>query len=151
MGEKVDFHKRAVVGLVVFDGERFLLLHRKLNWIGWEFPKGWIEKNEKEENAIERELFEETGLRKYRLVGQVDEFDYVDDKRKRNAHIKNYLLHVSSNSRVKLNNPHGLDGEIVIEHDDFKWFHPKEAFETLTHKNQKDTLKKAITFLGLSE
>ena len=114
-------------------------------------PKRSNRKNEKDEESIKRELFEETGLKKYRVVGQIDVLDYIDEKRKRNSHIKNYLLHVSSNSRVKLNNPHTLDGKVVIEHDDFKWFHPKEAIETLTHKNQKDTLKKAITFLGLSE
>ena len=148
-GEKI--YKRNVVGLVVFDGERFLLLHRKLHWVGWEFPKGGIEKNEKDEKAVERELFEETGLKKYKLVCQIDVVDYVDEKKKRDSHIKNYLLHVSSNSRVVLNNPHKLDGKVVIEHDDFKWFHPKEAIEMLTHKNQKDTLKKATTFLGLSE
>ena len=151
MDEKKEASKRDVVGLVVFDGERFLLLHRKLNWAGWEFPKGIIEKNETDEEAIKRELFEETGLKKYRLVGQVDVLDYTDNKRKKDSHIKNYLLHVSSNSRVILNNPHKLDGKVVIEHDDFKWFHPKDALETLTHKNQKDTLKKATTFLGLSE
>ena len=151
MDKKTETYKRDVVGLVVFDGERFLLLHRKLHWTGWEFPKGGIEKNENDEDAIKREFFEETGLKKYRVVGQIDVVDYIDDKRKRDSHIKNYLLHVSSNSRVKLNNPHKLDGKVVVEHDDFKWFHPKEAIETLTHKNQKDTLKKAITFLGLSE
>jgi 8-oxo-dGTP pyrophosphatase MutT (NUDIX family) len=142
---------RNIVGLVVFDGERFLLLHRKLHWVGWEFSKGVIEKNELIEDAIKREFFEETGLKKYRVVGQVDEFDHFDEKRKIKSHIKNYLLHVSSNSRVKLNNPHVLDGEVVVEHDDFKWVHPKEALKLVTHINQKDTLKKSIEFLGLSE
>ena len=151
MAEKINHNKRDIVGLVVFDGERFLLLHRKLHWSGWEFPKGVIEENETIETAIKREFFEETGLKKYKLVGQVDELEHLDNKRKIKSYIKNYLLHVSSNSKVKLNNPHELDGEVVEEHDDFKWFHPKEAIETVTHTNQKDTLKKAIEFLGLSK
>jgi len=151
MDDGVRDGKRNIVGLVVFDGERFLLLHRKLNWAGWEFPKGAVEDNEDLYGAIERELFEETGLKKYKVSGQVDELCYFDSKRNIDSFIKNYLIHVSSNSKVKLNNPHKLDGEVVMEHDDFKWFHPKEALETLTHANQKDTLKKAIAFLGLSE
>ena len=151
MGHIVKDGERNIIGLVVFDGERFLLLHRKLNWKGWEFPKGVIENNEDDHSAIKRELLEETGLKKYKITGQIDELDYFDEKRKIKSKIKNYLLHVSSNSKVKLNNPHVLDGEVVQEHDDFKWFHPKEALKTVTHKNQKDTLKKATTFLGLSE
>jgi 8-oxo-dGTP pyrophosphatase MutT (NUDIX family) len=140
---------RHIIGLVVFDGERFLLLHRKLHWVGWEFPKGAIEDKESDEQTIERELFEETGLKKYRVVGQIDEFDYFDDKRKMNSHIKNYLLQVSSNSKVSLNNPHALDGEVVFEHDGFKWFFPGEALKQVTHSNQKETMRKAIEFLGL--
>ena len=151
MDDGIRDGKRNIVGLVVFDGERFLLLHRKLNWFGWEFPKGAIEDSEDVYKAIERELFEETGLKKYKVTGRIDGFEYFDEKRNLNSFIKNYLIHVSSNSKVKINNPHELDGEIVEEHDDFKWFHPKEAVETLTHQNQKDTLKKAIEFLGLSE
>ena len=50
---------REIVGLVVFDGEKFLLLHRVLHWSGWEFAKGGIKAGEKIEEAIRRELFEE--------------------------------------------------------------------------------------------
>jgi 8-oxo-dGTP pyrophosphatase MutT (NUDIX family) len=149
MGDGVREGIRHIIGLVVFDGERFLLLHRKLHWTGWEFPKGAIEDNEKEEQTIERELFEETGLKKYKVVGQIDEFDYFDEKRKIDSHIKNYLLQVSSNSKVSLNNAHVLDGKVVLEHDDFKWFFPGEAVKKVTHSNQKETMRKAIEFLGL--
>ena len=151
MDEEINGVQRNIVGMVVFDGERFLLLHRKLNWSGWEFPKGVIEEDEDIYKAIERELFEETGLKKYKVTGLVDELKFFDNKTHINSLIKNYLIHVSSNSRVKLNNPHVIDGEVVLEHDDFKWYHPKEALDTITHTNQKDTLKKAIEFLGLSE
>ena len=142
---------RHIIGMVVFDGERFLLLHRKLNWNGWEFPKGAVEESETQEEAIRRELLEETDLKKYSLVTQLDEFDFYDNVRKINSNIKNYLVQVSSNSKVSLNNEHVLDGEVVEEHSDFKWFHPKEALETVTHENQRETLNKAITYLGLSE
>ena len=42
-------------------GILYLLLKRKLHWIGWEFPKGGIEPEEEIEDAIKRELKEETG------------------------------------------------------------------------------------------
>lgn len=149
MDDEIKKGKRHIVGLVVFDGERFILLHRKLHWVGWEFPKGAIEDKETIEKTIERELFEETGIKKYKVTGKIDEFTYFDEKRKIDSHIQNYLVHVSSNSKVTLNNPHVLDEEIVVEHDDFKWFFPKDALKTITHKNQKESLRKAIAFLGL--
>lgn len=141
--------KRYIIGLIVFDGERFLLLHRKLNWVGWEFPKGGIEKNEDSKKTMVRELFEETGIKKFSLVGKVDSFIYSDKKRKKESHITNYLIQVSSNSKVVLNNEHALDGKVVIEHDDFKWCFPKEAISLLKHKNQKESMKKAIKMLGV--
>jgi 8-oxo-dGTP pyrophosphatase MutT (NUDIX family) len=150
MDDGIKNGKRHIVGIVVFDGERFLLLHRKLNWVGWEFPKGGIEQNEKIEETIERELFEETGIKKFKITIKLDNFEYFDDKRKSNSLIDNYLIHVSSNSKVTLNNAHVLDDKVVDEHDDFKWFFPKDAVKKLTHKNQKGTMLKAISYLGLS-
>jgi 8-oxo-dGTP pyrophosphatase MutT (NUDIX family) len=141
---------RHVIGIVVFDGERFLLLHRVLNWNGWEFAKGAVEENEGHLEAIKRELFEETGIKKYELTTQIDEFEYFDEKRNVKSYIKNFLVHVSSNSKVSLNNEHLLDGKKVIEHDAFKWCFAKDAIDLLTHKNQKETMKKAINYLGLN-
>jgi bis(5'-nucleosidyl)-tetraphosphatase len=149
MKDGIVGNERYIIGLIVFDGERFLLLHRKLNWCGWEFPKGAIEGNETHEEAVKRELCEETGIRKFSIVTKLNEFDFYDKVRSKTSHITDYLLQVSSNSKVTINNEHALDGKIVEEHDDFKWFFPKDAVKTLTHKNQKETLKLAIEHLGL--
>ncbi|MCX8194216.1 MAG: NUDIX hydrolase, partial [Candidatus Pacearchaeota archaeon] len=46
---------------------RYLLLHRKLHWKGWEFPKGGLLANEKYEHAAVREIKEETGLKVLKL------------------------------------------------------------------------------------
>ena len=139
---KSNLQKREIVGLIVFDGEKFLLLHRKLNWKGWEYPKGGIEEGESHEEAIKRELWEETGLEKYELIGKISEFEFVDRARNKKGHTHNYLLRVPSTAVVKLNNEHVLDKEVVIEHDDFKWCLPKEAIKLLTHKDMKISLKK---------
>ncbi len=148
---KTEMPIRNIVGLIVFDGEKFLLLHRKLNWKGWEYPKGGIEENESQEEAVKRELWEETGLERYELIGKVCEFEFFDKVRNRKGHTFNYLLRVPSTAMVKLNNAHVLDGEVVLEHDDFKWCLPKEAIKLLTHKDMKVSLKKAFTFLGIEE
>ena len=142
---------RNIAGFVVFDGERFLLLHRVMNWSGWEFPKGEIESDEASEEAIARELYEEAGIKKFKIITKLDEFDYYDNSRKVNSHVTNYLLHVSSNSKVTLNNKSPKSGEIEYEHDGFKWFFPKDALKTVTHKNQRESIALAIKHLGLSE
>lgn len=140
---------RQIVGLIVFDGEKFLILHRKLNWKGWEYPKGGIEEGETHEEAVKRELWEETGLEKYELIGKISEFEFIDKARNRKGHTYNYLLRVPSTAVVKINNEHVLDKEIVLEHDDFKWCLPKEAIKLLTHKDMKISLKKALDHLGI--
>ncbi len=51
------------------DGIFFLVLHRVLNWKGWEFPKGGIEKTDSvDEIALRREIKEETGLTNIRII-----------------------------------------------------------------------------------
>lgn len=140
---------RRIVGLVVFDGEKFLLMHRVLNWKGWEFPKGHIKDGESTNTAIGRELFEETSIKKFEVVSSIDELEYYDDSRKINSHINNFLVRVSSNNKISFENQSIKDGKRVIEHDDFRWCFPGEAVKKLTHKNMKETMKKAIAMLGL--
>jgi 8-oxo-dGTP pyrophosphatase MutT (NUDIX family) len=140
---------RKIVGLVVFDGEKFLLLHRKLNWSGWEFPKGHIEEGEEISAAIKRELFEETGLSKFSLIGHVDNVSHLDKVRKKRTYVRNFLLHVSSNNKVSFEHQSIKKGERVLEHDAFRWCFPKEAVELLTHENMRETMKKAIKMLNI--
>jgi len=74
------------VDAVVFDGQgRLLLVHRKYPPYKGRFalPGGFVEYGETVETAVERELFEETGLklRSRRLVGV-----YSDPKRDPRGH-----------------------------------------------------------------
>jgi 8-oxo-dGTP pyrophosphatase MutT (NUDIX family) len=141
--------KRSVVGVIVFDGEKFLLLHRVLNWRGWEYPKGGIDAGEKPESAIGRELKEETGLDKYELVGKVNESVFYDRVHNMDVFMQNFLVRVSSNNKVHFDAQAVVEGKKLIEHDDFRWCFPGEAVELLRHDNSKLSMKKAIKMLGL--
>ena len=143
--------RRNIVGVMVFDGERFLLLHRILNWKGWEYPKGGIEEGEEKEGTVGRELFEETGLSKFEMMGKVGEFDFFDRKRSSTTTMTNFLVRVSSNSKVALEENQAVDkdGKKIIEHDGYRWCQPEEALKLLTHDDTKAALRKAIKMLGL--
>ena len=147
----MDSEVREIVGVIVFDGEKFLLLHRVMNWIGWEFPKGGIDADEPIEKALARELFEETGLKDFELVDKIDEFTFSDKKRMHQTHATVFLVRVASTSRVSFDNQELVGGKRLVEHDYFKWFLPAEAVKTLTHADTKNSLRKAIQMLGLSE
>lgn len=150
MNEVIQNGVRNIIGIIVFDGERFLLLHRCLHWRGWEYVKGGIEDKESHEDALKRELFEETGIKKFELISKINTVEFFDKVRKVKGKMENYLVRVSSNSVVKLNNEHVLDGKKVIEHDDFKWCFPEEAVKKLTHSDTKKSLRDAIKVLGLT-
>ena len=51
-----------VVAFVHDEKQRFLILKKQGFWIGWQFPKGEIDSGETEEQAVKRELKEETGI-----------------------------------------------------------------------------------------
>ena len=90
--QKKSSSTRSVVGIIAFDGEKFLLLHRVLNWSGWEFAKGGIEKGENIESAIKRELFEETGIPRFELISKIDEYKFLNKLTGVMVHVQNYLV-----------------------------------------------------------
>jgi len=142
--------KREMIGIIIFDGEKFLLLHRVLHWDGWEFPKGGMMEGESPEEAIKRELFEETGAPKFEIISEIDKAEFFDSVRKSDSHVTNYLVRIPSTTDVTFENQETFDnGQQLVEHDKFKWFLPGEAVETVTHENQKESLRKAIGMLGI--
>lgn len=74
---------RKAVGAVIFQGDKYLLVHKVKSMEGsdspvnitgtWDFPKGGVKETDKDlEKAILRELKEETGSGNYKLINRFD-------------------------------------------------------------------------------
>ena len=71
------------ISCVVFKEKNFLLVQRvgwPDNW--WKFSQGGIDEGESEENAARRELLEELGSKKFKIIAKsnyTNRYDWTDD------------------------------------------------------------------------
>ena len=135
--------KRRGVAAVVFLNEKgkkkYLILHRKLNWNGWELLKGGCKSFELEYRALKREVFEEIGISdfKFKKTKYVNSFKYQkvflkDNRFWNGARHTVYLVEVFS-KKIKIDKK---------EHSGFKWVSKKEALKLLTWNDQKKIFNK---------
>lgn len=134
--------KYGVTG-VIFDLKEnqfyFLLMHRVLNWKGWEFVKGGIDKNETPEEAILREIEEETGLVKVNIISRLNKKVSWASKKIKYEYVP-FLIKAETGEKISLE-------QEIIEHDSYRWATKEQAENLLTHEDNKKTLKEAVQFL----
>ncbi len=131
---------RKAVFIVTYRKEKnrifYLILKRKLHWIGWEFPKGGVERFEFKKGAVKRELKEETGqttsnIKKYPIKGK---YKYHKPLKDRPGFI---------GQKFKLYSAEIKNKRIIFdkhEHSTYKWLPFKQALRKLTWKNQRKCL-----------
>jgi 8-oxo-dGTP pyrophosphatase MutT (NUDIX family) len=120
----------------------FLILRRKQNWKGWEYVKGGLLPGESFRAGLKREIFEETGTRKFKVVAKIPKkIKYKwpkaflkDKKRWRGAVQQVYVVEIFS-KKIKLDKK---------EHSGYKWVSGKTALKLLTHKEPKAALRYAL-------
>lgn len=138
---------RKAVFIVTYSREKnkieYLILKRKLHWIGWEFPKGGIEKLESKEKAVKRETKEETGLKIIKIINHhiSKKYKYKKALKDRPGIIgQDYSIFSArvKKSKVKVDN---------IEHSGYKWVDFNMALKKLTWPDQKKCLRKVNEYL----
>jgi 8-oxo-dGTP pyrophosphatase MutT (NUDIX family) len=140
--------ERKCVTAVIFDNIHnpfFLILKRKRNWTGWEFVKGGIEAGETEEQAVIREIKEETGLQKYKILKRIEGVDkkFIGVGNKLNVHSV-YLIEASMNIPIHI--PKGDDPE----HSTYLWCDKNSTMSKLTWDNDKKILERVLIELRQS-
>ncbi len=132
--------RKGVVGIIINDRDEVLILHRKLRWKGWEFPKGGVE-DESEEDALLREIKEETGLTGVKIIRKLPHTIKYNYPRSRSEYTGSeqsvFLLRLLKDDAIKISDEHG----------DFKWCGFDEAMRLLRWKDQKEALEIAKKYL----
>ncbi|MFB6246249.1 MAG: NFACT RNA binding domain-containing protein [Candidatus Pacearchaeota archaeon] len=114
----------------------YLVLKRSLHWTGWEFPKGGVEQNESELEAVKREVKEETGQEPHNIQNHYHEgkYEYTKDFEGRDYFGQKFSLYSVeiSSKDVKIDE---------TEHSKYLLLAFDEAYKKLTWPNQKKSLE----------
>mgnify|MGYP001613823297 FL=1 len=109
--------------------KKYLILHRKLNWIGWELLKETMEENESFEETLRRGMKEEICVEKITIENEKK----VDIKLPAGKIIYLYKVKISPQEKIDITKEQ--------EHDAYKWVSQEEAEKLLTYKNAVNILK----------
>lgn len=125
---------RAIIYDIKDNKPYFLIFHRILHWKGWEILKGTIEPGESNEQALKREIKEETGLKKIKIIKSLGK------QEKWQALGNNYFIVDTFLVRANMNEKISLKQEI-IEHDNYQWVDKETVFKKLTWPKSKKLLR----------
>ena len=80
MDDKIYLPLRVGVGIILLNNENKVFVGKRIDNPGnfWQMPQGGIDKNESFFEAAKRELEEETGIEKIKLIKQLDEWFIYD-------------------------------------------------------------------------
>ena len=102
----------------------------------WNFVKGHTECGESDEETLRREVYEETGIRGFKILGFIGKIKYrfLDKASQSISKEVRFYLALSDTRLVRLSS----------EHTNFKWTGCEEAIEILSFHQSISILNKAV-------
>lgn len=128
---------KSVNAIILNKEKKFLVIKRKDGIHGgkWAFPGGIVEKNETNEQALKREVKEETGLEITKIIKKIAIYHYPREN-KSDTQGTSYLVSVKS-TRVNIND----------EVEEFRWVSIEELEELDHIRGLEDEALKVISLL----
>lgn len=130
--------KQKSVGAIILNAQNHILLMFSAQNQYWEFPKGKVETGERELDTLKREIWEETGIRRFRLHPSFREYLYYTfrvDHQIIQKVVVYYLFKTGASVRLS------------DEHSDCRWVPTEEVSQYLKHVNQRDLMRRVQLFL----
>lgn len=134
--------KQKSIGAVILNPQNEVLIMYSSANKYWEFPKGKVERGEKELDTLKREVYEETGIRRFRLNPAFRESIYYSF-RVNNAIINKVVIYYLFKTGAQIH--------VSDEHMDYKWVTLDEVDTYLKHVNQKNLVKRVRAFMKTHE
>lgn len=126
------------VRAIIFDIKNgqpyFLILHRILRWRGWEILKGSIKPGESNEQALKREIREETGLKNFKIIKSLNKQEKWQALGNNYWIIDTFLVQAGMDQKISLK-------QDIIEHEGYQWVNKKTALKKLTWLKTKKLLR----------
>lgn len=131
LAAKRSSHVSKSVGAIVLNSRNHVLLVFQQKNQYWEFPKGKVEARERELDTLQREIYEETGIKRFRMIDGFRKSMYYDFQYKGKV-IRRKVVYflIKTRDRVRISD----------EHARYAWLPIEKAKKRLKHKNQMDLL-----------
>lgn len=126
-------YQKSIGAIVIDPSNKILLLFQKKGRF-WEFPKGKVEIGETELDTLRRELFEEVGVKNFKIIPYFKHRVFYQFLLSSKILIKKVVVYylVKTGEKIKLS----------TEHLSFKWCTKEQIRKFLKYKNQKMLIDK---------
>lgn len=124
---------RAIIYDIKDGKPHFLILRRVLRWNGWEILKETLESGETAEEALIRGIKEETGLKHFEIVRNLNKTEKWEKDGIKYEIIATFLVKADMDEEISLK-------QETIEHSDYQWAEKEEAVDKLTYSETKELI-----------
>lgn len=138
MQEKIfkDFSYGVILFYLKNNSVKFLLVQMKDGHIS--FPKGHPKDNETIPETIKREIFEETGLTKFKVYNDISFISNYQFEKDQRLIDKTSTYYLAKTEEIK------IDVQIPDEIIHCQWYSYDEGLKAITFQNDKNILKQAF-------